>query len=129
MNEEKKVKIIKPYRESEKVFIGDEPGSYRKVFRCINKELCGSEKFVVGLTVFAPGEGGPVHVHHDAEEFSYIIQGSGVQLDKDGNICGRYEKGDVKFVPAGVYHGGRCDSDEPLVMIWAYSAGGTLPTK
>lgn len=145
---EKKVKIIKPFREgeAERVSLGDASlvyeyikedgsvgtfGSSRKVFRCINEreEYGASTKFRVGLTIFAPGEGGPVHVHEDAEEFSYIIQGSGAQLDKDGRVIGRFEKGDVKFIPAGVYHGGFCDSDEPLVMVWAYSEGGQLPTK
>ncbi len=127
--EEKKVKIIKPFKDSEQVYIGEKPGYMRKVFRCINEELTGSKKFKVGVPVFAPGEGGPVHVHENAEEFSYIIQGGGVQLDKDGNVCGHYEKGDIKFVPAGAYHGGYCDSDEPLVMLWAYSEGGELPDK
>lgn len=146
MSEEKKVKLIKPFREgeSEAVALGDSSmrytykkadgtegtfGSIRKVFRCINEqeEYGGSTKFKVGLTVFAPGEGGPVHVHENSEEFSYIIQGGGIQLDREGNIVGTYEKGDVKFVPAGAYHGGFCTSDEPLVMLWAYSDGGELP--
>lgn len=144
--DEKAVKIIKAFREgqAEAVTLGDPAkrytyiredgtegtfGSIRKVFRCINEreEYCGSKKFKVGLTIFAPGEGGPVHVHEEAEEFSYIIQGKGVQLNREGEIVGYYEKGDVKFVPAGAYHGGFCISDEPLVMIWAYSEGGELP--
>ena len=104
-------------------------GSVRKVFRVINKELTGSEKFVVGIAVFAPGEGGPVHVHENAEEFSYIISGGGVQLDKDNRICGYYKKGDFKFVPRGAYHGGFCTSDEPMVQLFCYSTGGELPTK
>lgn len=146
MNEEKNVRIIKPFREgeAEAVTLGDPTvrytyikedgtegtfGSVRKVFRCINgqKEYGESKKFKVGLTIFAPGEGGPVHVHEESEEFSYIIQGGGVQLDREGNIVGRYEKGDVKFIPAGAYHGGFCTSDEPMVMLWAYSEGGELP--
>lgn len=144
--EERVVKIIKPFREgeAERVAIGDPAlqyeytkedgtigtfGSVRKVFRCINEreEYGASQKFKVGLTIFAPGEGGPVHIHENSEEFSYIIQGKGVQLDRDGNIVGYYEKGDVKFVPAGVYHGGFAIGDEPLVMLWAYSEGGELP--
>ena len=146
MSDIKEVKIIKPFREgqSEAVALGDPSlrynyikedgtagtfGSVRKVFRCINErpEFGGSTKFKVGLTIFAPGEGGPVHVHENSEEFSYIIQGSGVQLDRDGNIIGYHEKGDVKFIPAGAYHGGFCTSDEPMVMLWAYSEGGELP--
>ncbi len=144
--DEKVVKIIKPFREgqAEAVALGDSSlryeyikpdgtkgtfGSVRKVFRCINEreEYGASTKFKVGLTIFAPGEGGPVHVHENSEEFSYIIQGSGVQLDRDGNIVGTYQAGDVKFVPAGAYHGGFCTSDEPMVMLWAYSEGGELP--
>lgn len=99
--DEKVVKIIKPFREgqAEAVALGDSSlryeytkpdgtkgtfGSVRKVFRCINEreEYGASTKFKVGLTIFAPGEGGPVHVHENSEEFSYIIQGSGVQLDR-----------------------------------------------
>ena len=140
------VKIIKAFREgeSEAVVIGDPSlryeyvkedgskgtfGSMRKVFRCItdDEKYGGSTKFRVGLTIFAPGEGGPVHVHDNAEEFSYIIQGKGVQLDREGKIVGYYEKGDVKFVPKGVYHGGFAIGDEPMVMVWAYSEGGELP--
>lgn len=144
--EDKIVKIIKAFREgqSEAVALGDPSlrytyikedgtegtfGSVRKVFRCINEreEYGASEKFKVGITIFAPGEGGPVHVHENSEEFSYIIQGRGVQLDKDNKIVGYYEKGDIKFVPKGAYHGGFCISDEPMVMLWAYSEGGELP--
>ena len=143
---EKIVKIIKPFREgqAEAVQLGDPSlryeyikedgtkgtfGSCRKVFRCINErdEYGASTKFKVGLTIFAPGEGGPVHVHENSEEFSYIIQGKGVQLDKEGHIVGYYEKGDVKFVPAGAYHAGFAIGDEPMVMLWAYSEGGELP--
>ena len=142
------VKIIKAFREGEceAVILGDPSlryeytnedgtkgtfGSIRKVFRCVTEDekYGGSTKFRVGITIFAPGEGGPVHVHEDAEEFSYVIQGKGVQLDKDGKVVGRYEKGDVKFVPKGVYHGGFNCGDEPMVQIWAYSEGGVLPTE
>lgn len=103
-------------------------GSVRKVFGRINEreEYCAFKKFKVGLTIFAPCEGDPVHVHENSEEFSYIIQGRGMQLNKEGQIVDCYEKGDVKFVLAGVYHGGFCCSDEPLVMLCAYSEGGEL---
>ena len=145
-NEEKKTLLLNAFREgeSEMVMLGDPKlryeytrpdgtkgtfGSCRKIFRVINKDLTGSEKFVVGIAIFAPGEGGPVHVHDDAEEFSYIISGGGVQLDKDYHVVGEYKKGDFKFVPAGAYHGGFCTSDEPMVQLFAYSSGGELPTK
>ncbi len=98
MTEDKMVMLLNAFHEgqSEAVVLGNPElryeytnedgtkgtfGSVRKVFRVINKELTGSEKFVVGIAVFAPGEGGPVHVHENAEEFSYIISGGGVQLD------------------------------------------------
>ena len=116
MTEDKMVMLLNAFHEgqSEAVVLGNPElryeytnedgtkgtfGSVRKVFRVINKELTGSEKFVVGIAVFAPGEGGPVHVHENAEEFSYIISGGGVQLDKDNRICGYYKKGDFKLFP------------------------------
>ena len=146
MDAETFVSIIKPYREgqAEAVQIGDPSqrieytredgtkgtyGNCRKIFRIVNDKLHHSEKFVLGIAVFAPGEGGMVQVHENAEEFSYIISGGGSHLDKDNKVCGHFTTGDVKFVPKGAYHGAFCDSDEPLVMLFGYSAGGELPKK
>jgi quercetin dioxygenase-like cupin family protein len=127
MAEQKQIQLIKPFRDGERVWLG-EPGTLREVFRCITDKT-GSTQFRVGISVFNPGEGAPPHVHPDTEEWNYVIQGTGIQLGENGEELFTFTKGDVRFIPKGVYHGGRIIGDEPYIVLWCYPAGGELPTK
>ena len=68
-----KVRLIKPFRDAEQIWIGlDEPGMRRKVFRFVSPEV-GSEEFMAGITVFEPGESSSYHVHPDSEEINLVL--------------------------------------------------------
>jgi quercetin dioxygenase-like cupin family protein len=116
--------IIDPFRDAEEVvWLGGGSGTIRKVYRVVNTKY-----FHVGLVVSTPGEGGSVHVHPSTEEFSYVIQGGGTQLGENDEPIGYARQGDIKWNPAGSYHGGKNDTDGVNIKIWCYSSGGELPT-
>ena len=72
-----KVRLIKPFRDAEQLWIGlDAPGFRRKVFRFVSPQV-GSEEFMAGITVFEPGESSSYHVHTDSEEINLVLGGSG----------------------------------------------------
>ncbi len=74
-------------------------------------EAASSEVFVV---VLEPGEAPPLHVHHDAEQIFYVLEGHG-QL-QIGESPERYpvKPADVVRIPPSTYHRIFCDGDKPL---------------
>lgn len=74
-------------------------------------EAAASEVFVV---VLEPGEAPPLHVHHDAEQIFYVLEGHG--LLQIGESAERYpvKSGDVVRIPPSAYHRIVCDGDKPL---------------
>lgn len=116
-------RIIEPTLDAEEVvWLGSGSGTVRKVYRIIKTPY-----FNVGMAFFTPGEGGSVHVHENAEEFSYSLSGGGTALGRDNEVIGKQTPGMIKWNPAGSFHGGRSDLGGVSRKIWAYSAGGQLP--
>jgi mannose-6-phosphate isomerase-like protein (cupin superfamily) len=74
-------------------------------------EAAASEVFVV---ILEPGEAPPLHVHHDAEQIFYVMEGNG--LLQIGESAERYpvKPGDVVRISPGTHHRIFCDGDKPL---------------
>ncbi len=126
MAEKKPVpRIIDPVRDAEEVvWLGDKPGTIRKVYRILT-----TERFKVGLAMFSPGEGGSVHTHDASEEFSYCITGGSTSEGEGGVQVGVQSQGKVKWNPVGSFHGGKTTYEAGVSLkLWSYSAGGELPT-
>nr|WP_312579489.1 cupin domain-containing protein [Sedimentibacter sp.] len=123
------MKLIKPYKDGEQLWLGETLGQMRKVYKCVNQDLAGSKHLSMGITVFEPGEGSSLHNHPGVEEIEYIISGGGTAYDSEGNVVATFVKGDVLFYPEGESF--RCfnDTNEALVMLWLNSPQGELPTE
>lgn len=85
----------------------------------------GATELVVGRTIFPPGGSSHErHRHHSADEFVYVIRGSGVVMNGEDEIPVR--AGQMAFHPKGVWHGFRNLSDtEEAEVIWAWGGAGS----
>jgi mannose-6-phosphate isomerase-like protein (cupin superfamily) len=93
----------------------------------VTKETVGSTMTVVGLTRMPPGGKSKhaMHRHPNAEEWEYIIQGTG--LKHVGEESFHLKAGELSFVPRNVYHGLENPSEtETLVSIWGYCGASSL---
>ena len=70
------------------------------------------------------GKGGPPrHVHHEQDEWFYVIQGEfAVEIGEDKF---RLKPGDSLFAPRKVPHVFACISNEPRTLITVVSPAGT----
>lgn len=74
-----------------------------------------SERMLVGLNAFEPGQEHRLHAHSGMDKLYQVISGSGVFL-----LEGREEPmaaGDALVAPEGVPHGIRNDSAERLIVL------------
>lgn len=123
------VRVIRPYREGRQYWIGlEEAGFRRKVFRAVDAELCGSEVFVAGITVFPPGEASSLHSHGGSEELDVVLAGRGEVVDGAGRRQS-FGPQDMIFIPKGVEHQHVNTGEEPLVLLWCYAPPGENPTR
>ena len=85
----------------------------------------GARSFVLGRTVFAPGDATHVvHRHEQAEEAVLIVSGHGVAVN--GNDEVEVGPGDFVFHPRGQWHGFRNTSpDEPVEMLWVWGGAAS----
>jgi quercetin dioxygenase-like cupin family protein len=70
-----------------------------------------SEVFVV---VLEPGEGPPLHVHHDTEQIFYVLEGAGVLQIGDAGQSYPVRAGDVVRIPPHTPHRIECASPRTL---------------
>ena len=78
-------------------------------------EATTSEAFLV---VLEPGEGPPLHVHHDTEQVFYVLRGSGeLQVGESPGQRFRVAPGDLVRIPPATLHRIECDGAEPLVYL------------
>ncbi len=85
------------------------------VWWLIERQHGGSQHAVFNVTVFPPEKSHEVHRHPHAEEFFYVIEGSGLHLS-DGEPV-RLQAGDVVFVPINEWHGFANDTGSPATVI------------
>jgi quercetin dioxygenase-like cupin family protein len=87
----------------------------------VSRESQGSEHTVVGLSVFPPGAKHDLHRHPNAEEWEYVLSGSGIKHTAGRDVA--ISQGDIVFTPRDEYHGVANTSEhETLTTLWGYSA-------
>jgi quercetin dioxygenase-like cupin family protein len=75
----------------------------------------GTQTTVFNITEFPPNRSHEVHRHEHAEEYFFVLEGSGLHLT-DGEPV-RLSKGDLVFIPKGEWHGFANDTDEPTLAV------------
>ncbi len=73
-----------------------------------------AETSEVFLVVLEPGEGPPLHVHHDTEQIFYVIEGAGVLQIEEALQTHSVNPGDVVRVPPHTLHRIECQGPRPL---------------
>jgi len=88
------------------------------------RETTGSEKTVMGRSVFFPGAFHDPHCHLYAEEFIYCLSGKAVAGGGDREYL--FTPGDVQFAAVSEIHWLRNPFDKPLEFLWVYT-GVAMP--
>jgi quercetin dioxygenase-like cupin family protein len=84
-----------------------------------DQTIIPSENFTLSTMLLPPGAEGPLHLHSDAEEVFFVLDGEiTFFVEKDGETCERrLSPRDALSVPAGWYRGLRNDSDQDGRML------------
>lgn len=90
----------------------------------VSSETMGAGSTVVGYSVFPPGAAHELHRHPDAEEWEYVLRGSGVKRVGEDEVA--IGVGDLVFTPQDVFHGVFNDSGETLETLWGYCGASSL---
>jgi len=114
------------WREVEPMPPGEWPGIYGEVDTelVICRENCGSEKTVMGRSVYHPGSYHEPHCHFYAEEFIFCLSGKCVVGRDDKEYL--FVPGDVQFAGVEEIHWLRNPFKEPVEFLWIYS-GAAMP--
>ena len=83
--------------------------------------LFESERILVGLNSFEPGQEHKLHAHAGMDKVYQVLEGSGVFLLEDREIP--MEAGVMLVAPEGVAHGIRNDGAERLVVLAILAPG------
>jgi len=93
----------------------------------VTDKTMNSQMTVVGRTIMPPGVGSKhaLHRHPNAEEWEYIVHGTGIKHVGDETFYLR--AGELAFIPRNVYHGlENASENEPLITLWGYSGAPSL---
>jgi quercetin dioxygenase-like cupin family protein len=85
------------------------------VWWLVDRDHGGSESTVINVSEFPPQRSHEVHRHPHAEEFLYILEGSGLHDTDEGSV--RMTAGEVVFIPRNEWHGFTNDTDEPVKVL------------
>lgn len=77
--------------------------------------LFQSERLLVGLNAFEPGQEHALHTHVEMDKVYQVIEGSGLFLLADAELP--MHTGDLLVAPAGVPHGIRNNSPARLLVL------------
>jgi quercetin dioxygenase-like cupin family protein len=77
--------------------------------------LFASERILVGLNTFVPGQEHRLHAHAGMDKVYHVLSGSGLFLLAGGDRP--MAAGDMLIAPADVHHGIRNDGDANLVVL------------
>jgi quercetin dioxygenase-like cupin family protein len=97
---------------------GGDPRDRGRFVELISGRLTGSERMMVGLGWFEPGDVHLLHHHPHADEWYYVIEGSALFTVGDEVIRGT--PGTALFLPAGVAHRIENDGGETLQIAWGF---------
>jgi quercetin dioxygenase-like cupin family protein len=70
---------------------------------------------VFNVTQFPPNRSHEIHRHVNAEEYFFVLEGSGLHLTRYEPV--RLHKGDLVFIPQGEWHGFANDTEEPTLAV------------
>lgn len=77
--------------------------------------LFESERIMVGLNAFEPGQEHRLHAHKDMDKVYHVLEGKGLFLLEGREI--EMEAGQLLVAPEGVPHGIRNTSDRRLLVL------------
>ncbi len=77
--------------------------------------LFRSERILVGLNSFEPGQEHPLHAHSGMDKVYHVLSGQGIFLLEDREIP--MQAGQMLIAPEGVAHGIRNDAAERLIVL------------
>ena len=77
--------------------------------------LFESERLMVGLNAFEPGQEHALHAHAGMDKLYSVVEGTGLFLLEGEEV--RMAAGDLLVAPEGVPHGIRNDGDERLLVM------------
>jgi quercetin dioxygenase-like cupin family protein len=77
--------------------------------------LFRSERILVGLNSFEPGQEHPLHAHSGMDKVYHVLSGQGRFLLEDREIP--MQAGQMLIAPEAVAHGIRNDSTEQLIVL------------
>jgi quercetin dioxygenase-like cupin family protein len=77
--------------------------------------LFRSERLLVGLNCFEPGQEHRLHTHAGQDKVYHVLSGTGVFLLEDGEV--QMREGTMLVAPDGVPHGIRNTSADRLVVL------------
>lgn len=83
--------------------------------------LFESERILVGLNAFEPGQAHALHAHEGMDKVYQVLEGSGVFLLEGRELA--METGMMLVAPAGVPHGIRNESQARLVVLAILAPG------
>lgn len=74
-----------------------------------------SDRFLLGLNCFAPGQNQPAHTHADADKFYFVVSGKASFVLGDRTLEAR--AGDLILAPAGLPHGVAQASERTVLLV------------
>ena len=77
--------------------------------------LFSSERLLVGLNAFEPGQAHELHTHAGMDKVYHVLRGRGRFLLSDRELD--MEAGDLLVAPSGMAHGIRNTGEERLVVL------------
>ena len=90
----------------------------------VNAETAQSEALIVGQSTFVPGGAHLLHRHDRAEEFFFVIEGTGVHLVDGRQIA--MAPGDIVFTARNEWHGFRNIGARPVRAVFGYFGASQL---
>jgi quercetin dioxygenase-like cupin family protein len=102
-------------------------------FAVFNAEKMGkstlfeSERILVGLNAFMPGQEHALHAHQGMDKVYQVLAGHGLFLLEGKEIS--MEPGVMLVAPSGVPHGIRNDGDERLIVVAILAPGPGAASK
>lgn len=83
--------------------------------------LFQSERLLVGLNAFEPGQSHVLHAHADMDKVYQVVEGEGVFLLEGEEVA--MTAGELLVAPAGVPHGVRNDGTSRLLVLAILAPG------
>ena len=119
-------KVMHPYKDCKKKWLGGEPGKMIKLYHVIGHEETPSQFFEVGMYEILPGEKVPVHAHEGGEEWAYVTSGKVLLLGEKETVLGEMTEGKLAYSETGAFHGYMNHTGLPVELLVWTSKGADL---